>query len=40
MGSKEEHLDNLQAYNESLAKTYIKLLLLSQFKKETTDVSQ
>lgn len=33
MGSKEEHLDNLQAYNESLAETQIKLLLLSQFKR-------
>lgn len=44
-GSKEEHLDNLQAYNESLAETYIyiaylKLLLLTQFKKETIVVSQ
>lgn len=38
--ARKEHLDNLQAYNESLSETYIKLLLLSQFNKKTTDVSQ
>lgn len=40
MGAKEEHLDNLMPTMNPQLKYVLKLLLLNQFKKETTDVSQ